>query len=60
VSRRQDLASYTGATYETVFRVLKELATENLIKLSGKKIGILDKHKLTLITNLPGEPESPQ
>ena len=51
---RQDLASYAGTTYETVFRVLNELARENLVKLSGKKIGILNKDKLTLITNLPG------
>ena len=51
---RQDLASYTGATYETVFRVLNELAEENLIKLSGKKFGILNSEKLTLITNFPG------
>jgi len=50
---RQDLASYTGATYETVFRVLNELAEESLIKLSGKKLGILNSEKLTLITNFP-------
>ena len=50
---RQDLASYTGATYETVFRVLNELAEENLIKLSGKNIEILNSEKLKLITNLP-------
>ncbi len=40
---KQDLASYTGATYETVFRVLNDLSEEKLVKLSGKKIGILDK-----------------
>jgi CRP/FNR family transcriptional regulator len=50
---RQDLASYTGATYETVFRVLNELVEEGLVKLSGKNIGILDAEKLTLITSLP-------
>lgn len=47
---KQDLASYTGATYETVFRVLSELANENLIKLSGKNIGIVDISKLTLVS----------
>jgi CRP-like cAMP-binding protein len=51
---RQDLASYTGATYETVFRMLNELAEEKLIKLSGKNIGILNTEKLKAITNLPG------
>jgi CRP-like cAMP-binding protein len=51
---KQDLASYTGATYETVFRVLNELVEENLVKLSGKSIGIINKEKLTLVTNHPG------
>ena len=51
---RQDLASYIGATYESVFRILSELAEENLVKLSGKKIGIVDADKLTVITNLLG------
>jgi len=40
---RQDLASYTGTTYETVFRVLQDLAGENLVLLSGKKIKRLNK-----------------
>ncbi|MBL7739502.1 MAG: Crp/Fnr family transcriptional regulator [Chitinophagaceae bacterium] len=51
---RQDLASYTGATYETVFRVLNELVEEGLVKLSGKHIGILDIDKLTSVTDQPG------
>jgi CRP-like cAMP-binding protein len=50
---KQDLASYTGATYETVFRVLNELVEENLVKLSGKSIGIVDIKKLTLVTDYP-------
>ncbi len=51
---RQDLASYTGATYETVFRVLNELVEDGLVKLSGKHIGILDIKKLTSVTDQPG------
>ena len=51
---KQDLASYTGATYETVFRVLSDLAEENLVKLSGKSIGIADLKKLTVVTSKPG------
>jgi CRP/FNR family transcriptional regulator len=51
---RQDLASYTGATYETVFRVLNELVEAGLVKLSGKHISILDKAKLTDVTSQPG------
>lgn len=51
---KQDIASYAGATYETVFRVLNELSNGNLIKLSGKNIGILDEKKLTFVTGLRG------
>ncbi|MEQ1799015.1 MAG: Crp/Fnr family transcriptional regulator [Lacibacter sp.] len=50
---KQDLASYTGATYETVFRILNELAEEKLVKLSGKAIAILNKKKLTEISSKP-------
>jgi CRP-like cAMP-binding protein len=46
---RQDLASYTGTTYETVFRIMNELVMEGAITLSGKSIcivntGILQMH----------------
>ena len=37
---RQDLASFAGATYETVFRMINELVKDKLIKLSGKSIAI--------------------
>jgi len=40
---RQDLASFAGTTYETVFRVLNELADEKAIIADGKEIRILDK-----------------
>lgn len=39
---RQDLASYVGTTYETVFRVTNELARDEVIYLSGKDIRILN------------------
>jgi CRP-like cAMP-binding protein len=39
---RQDLASYAGATYETVFRMMNELVNEKLIDLSGKNIRLLN------------------
>ncbi|HEY8783307.1 MAG TPA: Crp/Fnr family transcriptional regulator [Mucilaginibacter sp.] len=47
---RQDLASYAGATYETVFRVLNELLKADLIKTSGKKITINNREKLLKLT----------
>lgn len=45
---RQDLASYVGATYETVFRTLGEFANDNTINLSGKHISILN--EITLVS----------
>ena len=41
---RQDLASFSGTTYETVFRVLNELVSESFIMTSEKQIKILRKH----------------
>jgi len=53
VFTKQDLASYSGATYESVFKVLNDLSDEGLIKTSGKKIGVVDKKKLALVSRLP-------
>ncbi|MCC8407591.1 Crp/Fnr family transcriptional regulator [Mucilaginibacter sp. UR6-1] len=47
---RQDLASYAGATYETVFRVINELVAEQLITLSGKSIAIANYDGLLSLT----------
>lgn len=44
VISRQDLASFAGTTYETVFRVLNELTSENIIVMSEKQIKILQKN----------------
>lgn len=44
---RQDLASLVGATYETVFRIINELAQEQLIQLDAKSITITDAVKLS-------------
>ncbi|MBC7915942.1 MAG: winged helix-turn-helix domain-containing protein, partial [Pyrinomonadaceae bacterium] len=48
---RQDLASYTGATYETVFRIINDLVHDNMIKLSGKSIKIVDGVRLENLTH---------
>jgi len=47
---RQDLASFTGATYETVFRVINELLNENIITIKDKYIKVTDKQKLLRLT----------
>ena len=43
---RQDLASFAGTTYETLFRTLNELIEEDVIKLKGKHIAIIKKEAL--------------
>lgn len=47
---RQDLASFSGATYETVFRVINELIQEGLLTLSGKSIAISNYDQLLKLT----------
>jgi CRP-like cAMP-binding protein len=47
---RQDLASYAGATYETVFRVLTEMLKEEIIQSAGKKIIVREQEKLLALT----------
>ena len=46
---RQDIASYVGATYETVFRLMNEFIEEQLVQASGKNILILDDAKLKAV-----------
>lgn len=48
---RQDLASYTGTTYETLFRIINELVDGGTIRVSGKSIAIIDPDKLFQITH---------
>lgn len=43
---RQDFASYIGATYETTFRLMNEMEAEGLIKIDGKRLGILQPSSL--------------
>ena len=47
---RQDLASFAGATYETVFRVINELVNDKLLVLSGKSISIANPENLSKLT----------
>jgi len=46
---RQDLASFTGAVYESLFRTINELTEKNLISITGKNIAITDEAALLKI-----------
>jgi len=49
---RQDIASYAGTTYETVFKFLKVLLKAKVISVSGKRLRIHKEEKLSdLIKN---------
>lgn len=43
---RQDLSSFTGAAYESLFRVMNELVEEGAITAKGKSISITDEPAL--------------
>lgn len=43
---RQDVASYTGTTYETAWRMLQELAKEGMISLEDKRYAVLQHETL--------------
>ena len=47
---RQDLASFAGTTYETVFRIINELTNDGIIRLQGKDIAIVKIEKLRELT----------
>ncbi len=49
---RQDIAAYTGTTYETVYKLMIEFAEAGLIKTDGKDIAVIDSAGLeTLCSN---------
>ncbi len=39
---RQDMASYSGTTYETFFRVINDMVKEKMVSLNGKAFTIVD------------------
>jgi CRP/FNR family transcriptional regulator len=43
---RQDIASYAGTTYETLFKLFNELIENNLIATTGKYIKLKNTNKL--------------
>jgi len=48
VLSRQDLASYTGTTYETLFKMMNEFSAEHILQFSEKKIKVVNLSKLVL------------
>jgi CRP/FNR family transcriptional regulator len=46
---REDIANIVGTTTETVIRALSDFKNEKLIELEGKKIKILNEHKIKAI-----------
>jgi CRP-like cAMP-binding protein len=51
---RQDLASFAGTTYETVFRVMNDLTSERLVTVTGKSISIINNQGLLRLTQEAG------
>ncbi len=47
---RQDLAAFTGAAYESLFRVINELVEDKLIGILGKYISIQNEDALTKLS----------
>jgi len=47
----QDMASFAGATYETVFRVINEFSKEKTVATKGKTIRILNPEKLAQLAS---------
>ena len=52
---RQNLASYAGTTYETAFRILNDFTEDNIIRVTGNQISILDDVRISEFTkeNIP-------
>ncbi|WP_118972738.1 Crp/Fnr family transcriptional regulator [Taibaiella koreensis] len=46
---RQDLASFSGASYETLFKVINELSAQRMMKASGRRFSILNMRKMTAL-----------
>ena len=49
---RQDMASFVGTTYETLFRTIVELVKRKIIKVNGKKIYLMKPEKLVEYSNM--------
>lgn len=43
---RQDMASFSGSSYETLFKVINEFTGQKLVRFAGKRIRLLKEQKL--------------
>ena len=50
---RQDIASFAGTTYETVYRTMDSFEKNNLIETNGRKITIKEQNSLLEFTKQP-------
>jgi CRP/FNR family transcriptional regulator len=48
---KQDISSYIGTTYETLFRILNELTDDKSIQVTKRNIFLLDEAKLTKLAS---------
>jgi CRP/FNR family transcriptional regulator len=49
---RQDMASFSGASYETLFKVINEFTAQKVIQFTGRRIKIVKEKKLLeLVSN---------
>ena len=48
---RQDLSSFAGASYETLFKVMNEFTDERLVETTGKSIRIINEPQLKKLTD---------
>jgi CRP/FNR family transcriptional regulator len=51
---RQDLAAFTGAAYESLFRTINDLVEEKIIEIAGKSIFIKNEGLLLKLTEETG------
>lgn len=43
---RQDISSFAGTTYETLFKVLNDFTKEHIVMLTGRKIKVINESRL--------------
>ncbi|WP_316810131.1 Crp/Fnr family transcriptional regulator [Pedobacter heparinus] len=43
---RQDISSFAGTTYETLFKVLNDFSKQDIVMLTGRKIQVINESKL--------------